>query len=177
MPVAARNVTIAAAVVRGESRCRVNLLIAVLMSVVAATTPPATSIDKPSAASAERVAVFLQTDARDAVGADYVTRLRQALDASGSYRPVSSPSGARFTVGILTMDPNEAVDAGRGQATVAAVTLRHENGAGLNEFVYSWVLVARRDNVASLAAALLAAIDREIQTLDRTPVIVFDTTP
>jgi hypothetical protein len=64
------------------------------------------------------------------------------------------------------MDPNEAVDAGRGQATVAAVTLRHEDGAGRNEFVYSWVLVARHNNVASLATELLAAIDREIQNVE-----------
>ena len=145
-----------------------NLLIGLLLSVAATTTPTtsAASIAKASPAATERVAVFLQTDARDAVGADYVARLRQAIEASAEYQPATTPSTARFTVGIVTMDPNEAVDAGRGQATVAAVTLRHESGDGRNEFVYSWVLVARENNVASLATELLAAIDREIQNVD-----------
>ena len=137
-----------------------------LMTVMAATATPATSatpVNKLPVAAPERIPVFLQTEARDTVGTDYVARLRQALEASSEYESVTAPSGARFIVGIQTMDPNEAVDGGRGQATVAAVTLRHENGEGLNEFVYSWVLVARQDNVASLAAELLAAIDHEIQ--------------
>jgi hypothetical protein len=151
-----------------------SLLLGLLFSVVATTTPT-TPIDK-TAPAPERVPVFLQTDARDAVGADYVVQLRRALETSAGYQPVTTPSTARFTVGIVTMDPNEAVDAGRGQATVAAVTLRHEDGAGRNEFVYSWVLVARQNNVAMLATELLAAIDREIQSLEQSPVIVFDST-
>ena len=151
-----------------------SLLIGFLMSVVAATATPATSIDKTTPAAVARVPVFLQSDARDIVGADYVVQLRRALEASAAYQPAATPSSARYTVGIVTMDPNEAVDAGRGQATVAAVTLRQEDGAGRNEFVYSWVLVARHNNVGTLATELLAAIDREIRSLDQLPVVVFD---
>lgn len=141
-----------------------SFLIGLLMSAVAATTTvPAPTTGKTPAPETERIAVYLQTDAQDAVGADYVERLRQSLDDSSTYRRVTQPASARFVVGIQTMDPNEAVDAGRGEATVAAVTLRQETGEGISEFVYSWVLVARRDKVDALAAALLDALDQEIR--------------
>lgn len=138
------------------------------VSTTAASKPVAAD-----AAAAEKTPIYLQVDARDAIGAVYVARLREAFDRSRAFQPVTTPERARFVVGILTMDPNEAESGtATGQATVAAVTLQRENASGLNQFVYSWVLVARHDKVDALASELVAAIDREIQDLDR-PVIRF----
>ena len=93
--------------------------------------------------------------------------LREALEASGTYRPVMNPADARFVIGVVTMDPIEAaLGSGAGLSTVAAVTLQLENPNGLNQFIYSWVLVANRDKVDSLATDLFAAIDKEIHELD-----------
>jgi hypothetical protein len=133
--------------------------------VALATTTPAVAVAK--------VPVFLQSNAEDTVGAIYVSKLREALEASAIYRPVTKPADAQYVIGIVTMDPNEAAlgsDAGR--STVAAVTLQLENAKGLNYVVYSWVLIANRDKVDSLATDLLAAIDKEIQELP-----VFSTVP
>ncbi len=128
-----------------------------LLLALATTTP---------AAVVERVPVFLQFNAQDAVGATYVYKLRAALETSTIYRPVTKAADARFVIGIVTMDPNEAeLGSGAGNSTVAAVTLQIENTKGLNHFIYSWVLVANRDKVDSLATDLFAAIDREIQEL------------
>jgi len=139
----------------------VNLLIGLVLAATTATTAPVDQA-RPTAAL-ERVPIFLHTDARDPVGAIYVARLREALAASSAYRPVMNPAGAQFVVGIVTMDPDEAESAsGNGHATAAAVTLRRESAAGLNQFVYSWVLVARRDRVDSMVTELLTAIDKEI---------------
>jgi hypothetical protein len=159
----------------------VNVLIGLLLTAAAAAaTPAATSPAAPLERTApvtavEKVAVFLQTDARDDVGAAYVARLRQVLETSSSYRPVTNPASARFVVGIVTMDPNEAeAGSAAGHATVAAVTLQRENAADLNEFVYSWVLVARRDKVNVLATELYAAIDKEIRELEGATILLLD---
>ena len=65
------------------------------------------------------------------------------------------------------MDTNEAAPGpSAGHSTVAAITLQRGNPMGLNAFVYSWVLVARADNVDSLATELLAAIGKEIQDFE-----------
>jgi len=152
----------------------VNLVIGLLLAAITATTAPAAVETAAPKAAVEKIPVFLQTDARDAVGATYVAKLREALAGSRAYRPVTNPASARFVVGIVTMDPNEADSkAGASQSTVAAVTLQRENAPGLNQFVYSWVLVAKRDKVDSLATELLAAIDQEIQGLEGVMTIRF----
>ncbi len=151
-----------------------TFLIGLLLAAATATSTPPASLEKTiPAAAVEKIPVFLQTDAHDEVGAAYVAKLRQALENSTDYRSVPNPTGARFIVGILTMDPNEAnVEAAAGLATVAAITLQRDNGTGVNEFVYSWVLVARKNTVESLAADLLSAIDKEIRDFEK-PVIRF----
>ena len=155
-------------------RCSVNLVIGLLLAAITATTAPVAAETAAPKAAAEKIPVFLQTDARDAVGAAYVAKLREALAGSSAYRSVATPSSARFVVGIVTMDPNEAdSSAGVSQSTVAAVTLQRENAPGLNQFVYSWVLVAKRDKVDSLATELLSAIDQEIHGLEGVMTIRF----
>jgi hypothetical protein len=152
----------------------VNLIIGLVAAVIATTTPARPHVEHPAAAPAvEKIPVFLQSEVHDEIGALYVARFRDALAQSSTYRPVTTASGARFVVGFLTMDPNEA-EAGiaTGHATVAAVTLQRENGSGLNELVYSWVLVARRDKVDSLVTQLVGAIDQEIRGLEQ-PTIRF----
>jgi hypothetical protein len=143
----------------------VNLVFGLLLSALVATTTPASPAAKKDARPAERVPIFLQTDAHDPVGLEYIQQMRETLQESLYYRPVGDPESAKFVVGILTMDPNEAERAPNTlmPSTVASVTLRRENGKGPAEFVYSWVLVAKRDNVQSLATELLTAIDHEIQ--------------
>jgi hypothetical protein len=77
------------------------------------------------------------------------------------------PASAQFVVGIVTMDPNDsAAGAGARRATVAAVTLQREQPTGRNQFIYSWVLVARPDTIDSLATELLTAIGQQIQKLE-----------
>lgn len=115
-----------------------------------------------------KVPIFLQSSAEDQVGAMYVSKLGDALESSATYRRVAVPSDARFVIAIVTMDPNEAeLGSGAGTSTVAAVTLQLENTKGLNYIVYSWVLVANRAKVDSLATDLFAAIDKEIQDISR----------
>src|SRR3954470_21753468 len=97
-----------------------------------ALSRPAT---KASDARVQRVPVFLQSSAEDAVGAAYVRKLRDALETSTTYRPVTSVADAQFLIGIVTMDPTEGESgAGAGRSTVAAVTLQLENAKGLNAF-------------------------------------------
>lgn len=145
-----------------------NVVMGLLLTVAAATTTQPSSVDmRTLMAAVEKIPVFLHTDARDAVGAAYVARLREALAGSSVYRPVMNPASAQFIVGIVTIDPAEADSgSGAGRSTVAAVTLQRENAAGLNQFLYSWVVVAKRDRVGSLATELLTAIDQEIQRLE-----------
>ncbi|HUK35709.1 MAG TPA: hypothetical protein VLV86_17445 [Vicinamibacterales bacterium] len=132
-----------------------------LLLTLATTTPPATHV-------AAKAPVFLQTSAEDDVGAMYVDKLRDALESSPSYKRVMAPNDAQFVIGIVTMDPNDAeLGSGAGTSTVAAVTLQLENTKGLNYMVYSWVLVANRAKVDSLATELFAAIDKEIQDVSR----------
>jgi len=129
--------------------------------IALATTTPA----RP-APVVEKVPVFLQFSADDEVGAAYVHRLREAVEASANYRTVGRAADAQFVIGIVTMDPTEAeLGAGAGQSTVASVTLQLENTKGLNYMIYSWVLVANRGKVDSLATGLFTAIDREIREL------------
>ena len=151
-----------------------DFVIGLLMAAVAATTTlPAAGEKTLPRAAVERIPVFLQTDTRDLIGATYVTRLREAFDESSAYRPVRNPAMARFIVGVLTMDPNEAdVESGTGLSTVAAVTLQREGGTGLNQFVYSWVLVARLNTVNSLVTELVSAIDKEIRELEGSTILV-----
>ena len=144
------------------------MVLGFLLLTAVATTPAAPAERLPPA-PVERTPIFLHSDARDIVGATYVDRLRRALAGSSAYRPVMHPVSAQFVVGIVTMDPAGA-DAGSaaGRSTAAAVTLQREQPTGRNQFVYSWVLVARPDTVDSLAAELLTAIDQQIQELERT---------
>ena len=145
-----------------------NLLTGLLLA--AAATAPAPVDTARLAASLERIPVFLQTNAPDPIGAIYVAKLREALERSSAYRPAVNPASARFLVGIVTMDPNEAnlvSDAGR--STIAAVTLQPGQSPGRNQFVYSWVLVAKRHEVDSRVTALVTAIDKQIQQLESSP--------
>jgi hypothetical protein len=146
----------------------VNVFMGLVLAVIATTTPARPQADRTApATTVEKVPVFVQSEVHDAIGALYVARFRDALEASSGYRPVTTPAAARFVVGFLTMDPNEAdASAASSQSTVAAVTLQRETGSGLNELVYSWVLVARRDKVDSLVTELASAIDQEIRGLE-----------
>lgn len=127
-----------------------------------ATTTPA----KPSV-TVHKATVFVQFNAVDPVGQAFIRKLREALDTSAIYRPVTNAADAQYVIGIVTMDPDDAaVGAGIGQSTVASVTLQLENTKGLNHFIYSWVLVANQNKVDALATDLFAAIDREIQDLN-----------
>jgi hypothetical protein len=166
------------------ARCSVSLLIGLLAAVIAtagereatprATTPARPQVSEPTPATAvEKIAVFMQSEVHDALGALYVAKFRDALAESSAYRPVPSSADARYVIGFLTMDPNEA-EAGiaTGHATVAAVTLQREHGSGPNELVYSWVLVAKREKVDALVADLIGAIDQEIRGLEQ-PTIRF----
>ena len=133
--------------------------------IALATTTPA----KPSATAAtvRRAPIFVQSNAIDPVGVALVRKLREALDTSAIYKPVTNPPDAQYVIGIVTMDPDDAaVGSGAGRSTVASVTLQLENTKGLNHFIYSWVLVANEDKVDTLATELFAAIDREIQDLN-----------
>jgi len=132
--------------------------------IALATTTPA----KPSAtATVHKAPVFVQSNALDPVGVALVRKLREALETSPIYKPVLNPPDARYVIGIVTMDPDDAaVGAGAGRSTVASVTLQLENTEGLNHFIYSWVLVANQDKIDTLAVELFAAIDREIQDLN-----------
>ena len=133
-------------------------LIGLLLALATTTPPHATA----------KVPIFMQSSAEDQVGAMYVSKLADALESSSAYRRVGVPSDARFVIGIVTMDPNDAeLGSGVGTSTVAAVTLQLENTKGLNYIVYSWVLVANRAKVDSLATDLFAAIDKEIQEINR----------
>jgi hypothetical protein len=126
--------------------------------MLATTTPPH--------AAAAKVPIYLQFNAEDEVGAMYVTKLRDALESSVAYKRVMTATDAKFVIGIVTMDPNEAeLGSGAGNSTVAAVTLQLQNTTGLNYIVYSWVLVANRGKIDSLATDLFAAIDKEIRDL------------
>ena len=128
-----------------------------LLLALATTTPPH---------AATKVPIYLQFSADDQVGTMYVNKLRDALESSSSYRRVMTAADAKFVIGIVTMDPNEAeLGSGAGNSTVAAVTLQLQNANGLNYIVYSWVLVANRGKVDSLATDLFAAIDKEIRDL------------
>lgn len=128
-----------------------------LLLAIATTTPPH---------AAAKVPIFLQASAEDAVGAMYVDKLREALESSSGYRRAITVADAKFVIAIVTMDPNEAeLGSGAGNSTVAAVTLQLQNSVGLNYIVYSWVLVANRGKVDSLATDLFGAIDTQIQEL------------
>lgn len=96
----------------------------------------------------------------------YVNKLREALESSSGYRRAVMVTDAKFVIAIVTMDPNEAeLGSGAGNSTVAAVTLQLQNSTGLNYIVYSWVLVANRSKIDSLATDLFGAIDTQIQEL------------
>jgi hypothetical protein len=138
----------------------VSAVIGLLLAL--ATTTPA----KPSV-TVHKAPVFVQFNAVDPVGQVFIHKLREALDTSAIYRPVTNAADAQYVIGIVTMDPDDAaVGAGIGQSTVASVTLQLENTKGLNHFIYSWVLVANQNKVDALATDLFAAIDREIQDLN-----------
>jgi hypothetical protein len=138
----------------------VSAVIGLLLAL--ATTTPA----KPSV-TVHKAPVFVQFNAVDPVGQAFIRKLREALDTSAIYRPVTNAADAQYVIGIVTMDPDDAaVGAGIGQSTVASVTLQLENTKGLNHFIYSWVLVANQNKVDALATDLFAAIDREIQDLN-----------
>lgn len=145
-----------------------HLAIALLLALVSAA--PALAADRTSlSVSSVPIGIFLQSEANDRLGELCAERLREALDRSKVFHAVDTPASAQFVVGLLTMDPREAEAAAGttagGESTVAAVTLQRENSPNLNELVYSWVLVARRDNIDALIAQLVTAIDREIREL------------
>jgi hypothetical protein len=132
-----------------------------LLLALATTTPARPSV------TVHKAPVFVQVNAVDPVGQAFIRKLREALDTSAIYRPVTNAADAQYVIGIVTMDPDDAaVGAGIGQSTVASVTLQLENTKGLNHFIYSWVLVANQNKVDALATDLFAAIDREIQDLN-----------
>jgi hypothetical protein len=132
-----------------------------LLLALATTTPAKLSV------TVHKAPVFVQFNAVDPVGQAFIRKLREALDTSAIYRPVTNAADAQYVIGIVTMDPDDAaVGAGIGQSTVASVTLQLENTKGLNHFIYSWVLVANQNKVDALATDLFAAIDREIQDLN-----------
>ncbi len=132
-----------------------------LLLALATTTPARPSV------TVHKAPVFVQSNAVDPVGQAFIRKLREALDTSAIYRPVTNAADAQYVIGIVTMDPDDAaVGAGTGQSTVASVTLQLENTKGLNHFIYSWVLVANQNKVDALATDLFAAIDREIQDLN-----------
>ena len=132
-----------------------------LLLALATTTPARPSV------TVHKVPVFVQSNAVDPVGQAFIGKLREALDTSAIYRPVTNAADAQYVIGIVTMDPDDAaVGTGTGQSTVASVTLQLENTKGLNHFIYSWVLVANQNKVDALATGLFAAIDREIQDLN-----------
>jgi hypothetical protein len=163
-----------------RGRCDVSLMIGLLLTAAMTTTPAASVETTTASAAVEKTPIYLQTDAEDSVGSTCVTELRAALQRSSSYETVMNPMTARFVVGVLTMDPNEAESASAGstgRSTVAAVTLQRENAAGLNQFVYSWVLVARPDNVGALVSQLVAAIDSEIRDLEGPTLRISDNVP
>jgi hypothetical protein len=134
----------------------VSVIIGLLLAL-ATTTPP-----RPAA----KVPVYVHVSAEDTVGSLYVDKLCETLETSDSYRRVLTANDAQFVIGIVTMDPDEAdLGAGPGHSTVASVTLQLENTKGLNYIVHSWVLIANRDKINSLATDLFSAIDKEIQQL------------
>jgi hypothetical protein len=134
----------------------VGAVLGFLLALATTTSPHATV----------KVPIYLQASADDEVGAMYVSKLRDALESSSDYKRVSTVTDAKFVIAIVTMDPNEAeLGFGAGHSTVAAVTLQLQNSTGLNYIVYSWVLVANRGKVDSLATDLFAAIDTQIQEL------------
>jgi hypothetical protein len=144
----------------------VNLLIGLLLAI-ATTNTPRPSAPVVVAATEAKTPVFLQSEAEDVVGAVYVAKFREALSESSRYRPVTTPGAARFVVGIITMDPNEAEPtSGTGQSTVAAITLQLQNEGGLNQIVYSWVLVARPGTISALAGDLLPAMEKESRNFE-----------
>lgn len=134
----------------------VGAVLGLLLTLATTTAPHATV----------KVPIYLQCSAEDEVGAMYVNKLRNALESSAAYRRVMTATDAKFVIGIVTMDPNEAeLGSGAGNSTVAAVTLQLQNTTGLNYIVYSWVLVANRGKIDSLATDLFSAIDKEIRDL------------
>lgn len=140
-----------------------------LLLVALTTVGPVAPVVEAAPLAVEQVPVFLHVDAPDAVGATCVAKFRAALQGSGAYRTVTSPADARFVVGIVTIDPNEAEEGSvAGRSTVAAVTLQRENAAGLNHFVYSWVVVARPDKLDAIVSELVEAVDREIRDVEQT---------
>lgn len=148
-----------------------NLVIGLVLAIISATSVP--RVERPAAAM-EKIPVFVQSEVHDQIGALYVAKFRDAIAQSNAYRPVTDPATARFVVGVLTMDPNEAESTTGSLSTVAAVTLQRENSPGLNQLVYSWVMVAKRDKLDSLVTELVAAIDREIKDLEPKPVVLMD---
>lgn len=127
-----------------------------LLLALATTTPP-----RPAA----KVPVYVHVSAEDTVGSLYVDKLCEALETSDGYRRVMAANDAQFVIGIVTMDPNEADLGAPGHSTVASITLQLENTKGLNYIVHSWVLIANRDKINSLATDLFSAIDKEIREL------------
>lgn len=128
-----------------------------LLLALATTTPP-----RPAA----KVPVYLHFSAEDTVGVMWVDKLCETIETSGGYKRVMTANDAQFVIGVVTMDPNEAdLGPGAGHSTVAAVTLQVENTKGLNYIVHSWVLIANRDKVDSLASELFTEIDKEIREL------------
>jgi len=146
----------------------VNLLFGLFLAVVTATTAPATGREKtPPLPAPERHAVYVQSEVHDAIGAMYVLKLQEALAGSSAFKPVTDPASARFVVGIVTMDPNEAEpESGIGHSTAAAITLQIRSETGLNPLLHSWVLVSNRDRVDLLVAELVTAIYLEIKEVE-----------
>lgn len=145
-----------------------NLLMSLFLAVVTATTVPPAAPEKTTPLPApERHAVYVQSEVHDAIGALYVLKLQEELARSSSFKPVTDPATARFVVGIVTMDPNEAEpESGVGRSTAAAITLQIRSETGLNPLLHSWVLVANRDRVDLLVAELVTAIYLEIKDVE-----------
>jgi len=146
----------------------VNLLMGLFLAVVTATTTAPAAREKTLPLPApERHAVYVQSEVHDAIGALYVLKLQEALAGSSAFKPVTDPANARFVIGIVTMDPNEAEpESGVGRSTAAAITLQVRSETGLNPLLHSWVLVSNRDRVDLLVAELVTSIFLEIKEVE-----------
>lgn len=118
-----------------------------------------------SAQSVAKIPVYLEVMAPDTVGTTYVYQLREQLRASHAYLLVGTRAEASYHVWIATLDPYRAEPGRANSMTVASVVMAY--GAGdLDYYLQHWVLSVGRDGVAGSVSDLVAAIDKEVQTLE-----------
>ena len=144
----------------GQSKC-VVLLFAVLIGMAA------------QAAAQDKIPIKVDGTTPDSVGTTYIYQLREQLKASPIYRLVDNEKDAVFHVGFVSMDPDKDTRAANIQ-TIASISLCIENSdrystnpprLRYDHFLTHWVVQTRRDRVASSAASMIAAIDKEVQPI------------